>query len=384
MGGVTRGAPKRSVRARSAGLRSAPKVQRWIDLLAALLSRRFPAAFDDLARDVPAYRSGQKKGALSRMFERDKDELRAFGVPIESVPMAEGEQTGYRLRGTNFYLPYLAVAAGRGGGRGARGASKGGGYSALAPLAFEPDELAAVADASARVCILGDPMLRADAESAMRKLAFDLPVDAAKGSEGERIVPSRDRVDPALFVALGRALTDRKRVRFDYRAMASDATSRRSVEPYGLFFLSAHWYLAGHDRDRDGLRNFRLSRMAGAEVNAARSQTPDYEIPADFRLRDHARSRQPWELGGQDAGEAVVEFRADTGAVRGAAKLGEAIAGEPNRRRFVVRRPDAFARWLLSFAGGAVPVSPPALVDEYRELARRTLSVYAGADSNSE
>jgi len=31
------------------------KVQRWTDLLAALLIRRFPAPFDELARDIPAY-----------------------------------------------------------------------------------------------------------------------------------------------------------------------------------------------------------------------------------------------------------------------------------------------------------------------------------------
>ena len=34
---------------------ASPKLQRWIDLLAALLGHRLPATFEELARDVPAY-----------------------------------------------------------------------------------------------------------------------------------------------------------------------------------------------------------------------------------------------------------------------------------------------------------------------------------------
>ena len=36
------------------------------------------------------------------------------------------------------------------------------------------------------------------------------------------------------------------------------------------------------------------------------------------------------------------------------------------------RSPDALARWLLSFAGEAVPISPPELVADVRRLARET------------
>jgi len=88
------------------------KLQRWTDLIAALLARQYRATFDDLAREVPAYAAGldpDHKDSVKRTFERDKDELREFGVPIESVAVDEGENTGYRLRATKFYLPYLTV-----------------------------------------------------------------------------------------------------------------------------------------------------------------------------------------------------------------------------------------------------------------------------------
>jgi hypothetical protein len=37
---------------------------------------------------------------------------------------------------------------------------------------------------------------------------------------------------------------------------------------------------------------------------------------------------------------------------------------------------DAFLRWMLSFAGGMVPVSPPDVAAAYRDEIRRTLAVY--------
>ena len=37
---------------------------------------------------------------------------------------------------------------------------------------------------------------------------------------------------------------------------------------------------------------------------------------------------------------------------------------------------DAFARWILSFAGEALPVLPQSLVDAYKDTVRTTLAVY--------
>ena len=112
-------------------------------------------------------------------------------------------------------------------------------------------------------------------------------------------------------------------------------------------------------------------------MNGRRPGSPDYEIPPGFRLAEHARSRQAWELGDGDAVEAVVELRRGGGAAAAAARLGEPVAGHPDRRRFRVRRRDAFARWLLSFAGDLVPVSPAEIVDDYRALVRETLAHHA-------
>ena len=356
-----------------------PKIQRWLDLLAALLRHRYPVTFEQLIPEVPAYAADQKEESRRRAFERDKVELRKFGVPLETIENHDGEAPGYQLRVRDFYLPYLAVrgeSGGRGGSGGRPRVIDRYGYRSLQLLSFEPEELAAVADAATRGRELGDPLLAEHAESAMRKLACDLPVDA--GGRGEnggdaRLVPPRAAAAPDLLATLGEALEARKRVTFRYRSMTSDSTGPREVEPLGLFFLNQHWYLAARAPGDELVKNFRLSRMDAVEVNDRRPGTPDYEIPAGFRLREHARSRQAWELGAGDAVEAVIAFCARTGAAAAAFRLGDEVPGHPDRRRFTVRRLDAYARWLLAFAGNVVPVAPKSLMTEYQGLVRETL-----------
>lgn len=350
------------------------KLQRWTDLIAALLARQYPITFEDLTREVPAYAEGlnpDHKDSVKRTFERDKDELREFGVPIESVPLDEGESTGYRLHSNRFYLPYLTVAELE------RTSTTGRppGYRTLPQIEFDVDELGLVADAVQRLQQLGDPMLAEDARSAGAKLLFDAPSIRLAPLDAQ-IADAYDDASPETFDALAAALRRRKSVTFRYHAPSSGAITERRVDPYGLFFIYAHWYLAAFDRTRDGVRNFRLSRMSDVAINRKRAQSPDYEIPETFRLREHAQSRTAWDLGDTEPATAEVRFSGSTGAARAAMRMGEPVNGSDDLRRFAVRRPDVFARWLLSFTGDAQPVSPPALVDAFQQLARDTLALY--------
>lgn len=372
------------------------KLQRWVDLVAALLSRRAPASFAELAREVPEYalrleaceRATDAHArttimeTLKRTFERDKDELRDFGIPIESKDDGDGIVNGvYQLKRTDFYLPYLCVAAPDGTVTSPEKVDSYG-YQALTSLTFDADELQAVVDAAAGVRALGEPLLASHVESAMRKLAVDLPLDSALPSpDAPQLLTPRARADSATFDALGDALRRRKVVTFDYHAMSSDQTETREVEPYGLFFLSGHWYLAGRDRARGELRNFRLNRMGKVVVNAKKAQSADFDVPATFQLREHARSRHAWELGDGDAVRAVVAFEGSSGPTVAAMKLGAPVVGAPMLRAFDVRRIDAFARWLLSFAGELVPQSPEALVAAFRDEVQATAAIYAGSAS---
>jgi predicted DNA-binding transcriptional regulator YafY len=372
------------------------KLHRWLDLLAALLRRRYPASFADLRRDVPGYElEDVKEESVLRTFERDKDELRDLGVAIETLPPdAEGVVT-YRLRPGDFYLPLLSVcetawppqAELRQGPRATPPRPTGIGFQELPVLSLTPDECFALRRAAARVQGLGHPVLAADAANALRKLQFDLadfatdlPAAATPATDGDA------------FEVLGDALSLRKAVRFAYHSMGRDHVATRTVEPFGLVFLTGHWYLVARDLDAAALRQFRVSRIRDAVMTNNRRQHPDYDIPADFDLSRHATSRQAWELGDGDLVEVLVTFCGASGAVSQGAALGEPVveahaadSDDPDlarrTRRFRVRRPDAFLRWVLSFAGDARPVAPPSMVEAWRQLLADTRAAHVAGQA---
>lgn len=352
----------------------ASKIQRWVDLLAALLRRSYPVSFEELIRDIPGYQDpGQTAETRRRMFERDKDELRRFGVPISTRQNGENEQ-GYQLRRADFYLPYLELLQ-HGRTTPLEPRQDRWGYQSLPTLAFEPDELRAIEDVAHRLPMLGVPSVLEDGRSALRKLGAGLPpteIEAASAT-----------AHAATFDLLNDALERRKQVTFGYRSLSADTSRPRTVESYGLFFLGHHWYLAAVESgaDQPVVKNFRLSRMTDVAVNRTKPGTADYAIPADFQLREHAQSRQAWELGSADAIVAEVIIALDNGASKAVARLGEEVEGSPDRRRFRVRRLDPFARWVLGFAGAVVPVSPEELVTRHREMVQQTLALYRGVGS---
>lgn len=357
----------------------APKLQRWIDLLAALLRRRYPVTFEQIREEVPAYafREGDDAGkaAAQRMFERDKKELRAFGIPLQTITVDAGEVVGYRLPPRDFYMPYLSLVLD--GRRSEPRRVDRDGYRTLEQLAFEADELRAVVEAGSRVRQLAEPTLADDATSALRKLAVDLPLDAGLVREGsEERVAAHAQTPAEIFDLLSDALERRKWVEFDYDSMSSATLTRRQAAPLGLFFMSQHWYLAAAERDADRIKNFRLSRMRNVSVNREKPGTPDFETPPGFHLREHARSRHAWELGDGAGGEVVVRFTEATGVAVAGARLGVPVPGDAGARAFTVRRLDAFIRWLLPLGPSVEVVSPDAARDEYRRQVSATLARY--------
>ena len=368
---------------------SPDKLTRWLDLLAALLRRRVPVPFAELRADIPAYDApGVRPESLLRTFERDKDELRALGVAIESLQDAPGGEVRYRLRAEHFYLPFLLLGeATRPEGVELRRVARpdGPGYDRLPVLAISTDDHLALVRAALRVQGVGHPGLAADADAARRKLAVDLVDPELRATV--TTAPGAARVQPATFDLLGRALEARKVVTFTYHSIGRDVTGTRTAEPYGLVFLAGHWYLVARDVDASALRRFRLSRLADARLVRPGTAGGEYAIPADFNLRAHARSRHAWELGDGEEVPVLVRFRDPDGAVAATLPEGETVAAGPGvlERRFGVRRVEPFLRWVLSCAGEARVVAPPEAVAAWRRLLERARDAQraAGAEAGA-
>ena len=208
------------------------KTERLLNLVICLLATRRYLPAEQIRRAVPGYADSDE--AFKRMFERDKEELRELGIPLEvGSDSIWDDEVGYRIRRSDYELPEISL---------------------------EPDE-AAVLGVAARVWQRAS--LAGAASGALLKLR-------AAGIQTSEAVPAgiEPRVDTpeSAFPALWEAVRDRRPVAFDYRTAEAVEPSRRHLEPWGVVSWRGRWYVAGHDRDRDGIRVFRLSRVVGGVV----------------------------------------------------------------------------------------------------------------------
>jgi proteasome accessory factor B len=365
------------------------KTQRWLDLIAFLVGRRVPVEVEQIMEAVPAYAEKYVEGGdraretVRRMFERDKDELRDLGIPIETVPLSlyhgAEEVLAYRLQNKDFYLPYLKLVA-----PGAPGAPQRASQH-QARVDLSEDQVGLIADSLATVSWLPASPFKREADSALRKLTFDLDDAARMGASPVLFVdrPGAGEIRARVRV-LSDALLARKRVRFTYHGIVSGEDTERDVAPYGLLFQRGHWYLIGHDELRDAVRVFRVGRMDEPRANAKSPKTPDYEIPDDFSLEEY-RDRDAWELGSDEdrtiAARVQFEFPTSVWAERnGYGELDKTFPDGAQVRTFGVRQVNPFLRWILSLEGRAKILEPAPLAGELRSLAREVLAVHEASD----
>lgn len=293
-----------------------------------------------------------------RMFERDKAMLEDLGIPIEWIPPeedADPDNGGYRIDEKRFFLPEVRLT---------------------------PAEMAVV-------LLAGSPLLeqegfpyRHELRLALEKLRLGA-TDVARASHVAVNVPmihGGATVERSLESLAG-ALVRRKRVGFTYRDWQSGGATSRKVDPYGLFCAGGGWYLVGFSHERGAIRQFAVHRMERVTVNAAKPRSPDFEVPASFRLDDWAR-RAPWTWERHAPVRAVLECAPEV-AWLVERKLGaKAAAGSGGWQRVEVdgvTNVDALADWALGFADRVRAVEPAALRDAIRTRLEAVLSRYERA-----
>lgn len=366
------------------------KLQRWIDLLAYLAKRQFPVERADIWRQVPGYAQGadgtaRQKATVRRTFERDKDELRALGVPIESVPQPQrfggDEAVAYRLA-PGYRLPVLRLMQAE---RSDDGALQEGCYHArfATNFALSREEANAALRGLQELATLPAFPWAAAARSAFRKLALDLEPVVPAGAPVQYAPDPEAVANAKLLDSLSAALHRRKRVAFRYRSMSRPEETNRQVRPYGLLVEQGRWYLIGHDEARDDVRTFRVGRMSELVANRRSPGTPDFDLPSTFRLQDYS-NRKAWELGDPRAEpeEADVLFQLPRAHWAERNGLGEFVEHRPcgaQLRRFGVRNRDSFLRWVLSLLGEARIEAPAEMRHDLRQMARSVARKHEGA-----
>lgn len=224
------------------------KLDRLLNLVAALLDTSVPLTAEELRERIPGYPEGAE--AFHRSFERDKDDLRELGIPVETVTVGHHEQpkAAYTIQRSRYELR---------------------------DPGFELDELAAIHLAATTIQLEGlDP---SEAQEGLRKLGGVPSTEAVDPAVGAVPVP-----DPLLDLFV--AVLERRPVSFAY------GDEERHVEPHRLQFERGRWYLTGHDRDRGQRRSFRLDRFTGP---VRLGEEDAFERPDDVR----GVQLRPWEMG---------------------------------------------------------------------------------------
>jgi proteasome accessory factor B len=290
------------------------RLERLINLTAALLEAERPLTADELHQRLPGY--AENVQAFRRAFERDKEVLREMGVPLvleEVDPSAQPGLEGYRIPKDEYYLEDPGL---------------------------DPDELAALHLAASAVELEG-----ARGVEALWKLGGWVAEEGPPPAMAA--LPGAAHLGPA-FAAISR----RQPVTFTYRG------GERHVDPWRLAFRNGHWYLLGRDRDRDGERNFRLDRIDSEIVPDESSAAFD---PPEFTSGPAA----PWQMGAEEpvrarllvdsdhAGWAIGQVGSDAIESRGGD--GSVVLG------VTVTNRSAFRSFVLGFLDHAEVLDPPEL-----------------------
>jgi proteasome accessory factor B len=298
------------------------KTERLLGLVVCLLSTRRALTAAQIREAVPGYPDSFE--AFKRMFERDKEELRELGIPLETDLAAPGdEEAGYRIRRQAYELPEITL---------------------------EPDE-AAVLGLAARV------WQRAELEGAAAGALLKLRAAGIDAEDTQTGIEPRVHTGEAAFGPLWEAVMARRPVTFSYRAAGRSGAQQRKLEPWGVVNRHGRWYVAGHDMDRDAVRVFRLSRIEGA---VSFSGPPgSITVPPGTDVRELVRD---WDS--SPPAHRTATLRVRTGA------------GHGLRRHALAERADGdgwdtievsfhdigwYADYLASFGADVIAVDPPDL-----------------------
>lgn len=317
----------------------APKSERLLNLLIMLLVQRRPIAKDRIRELLYA---DSRPDAFEKMFERDKEELRSLGVPVEvaTIDPLFDDEVGYRIPVDEFALPDVSLT---------------------------PEEAAVVALATRAWQHATMAQATTDAVRKLTAAGADLDLGALD-------IAQSAAVDEPAFARCWEAVCERTAIEFRYRRPHETEPRLRHVQPWGVVRSAGRWYVVGHDTDRDAERVFRLDRVVG-EV-ALVGEAHAYTVPPDTDLRAVIERLSPEPA----APHAVLLARKDTGHTfrRRATRISPGVEGPDGTHewdRIDLDRPHRGLVDLVLYHGpDVVLVEPPALREE---LVRRLRAVVA-------
>ncbi|MFV0373272.1 helix-turn-helix transcriptional regulator [Microbacterium sp.] len=316
--------------------------ERLVNLVVALLATEQGLTKEAILSSVAGYREqaegGAGKDALEKMFERDKENLRGLGVPIETIGDHADPQD---LRDARYRIPVAE-------------------YALPVDVEFTPSELAVLNLAGG---VWSESSMSAPARSGLRKIrALGIEVDAPIIGYSPRI-----SLHEPSFAPLQHAIEQARVVEFSYLKGGDTAPRVRRVQPLALIEYEARWHLFGIDLGVQSDRTFLLSRIV-TDVTVTRTRF-------DAGLRTGAGERAIEGLRAV-AARNRAQLEVDPGT-EAALRLGRRAT--PADQGVYVSYVDlhVFADELASYGPEVRVVSPPELRSGVIDRLRRTSEAHA-------
>lgn len=168
------------------------------------------------------------------------------------------------------------------------------------------------------------------------------------------------------------ALSSGLQLELTYQGMEDNEARTRLVDPLGLFCYRQVWYLHAHDHGKDGLRNFRLSRISDARKT-------DQPVKHEAKLELDEASYHKWDVEGQQ--KQTVRFR----VTRSLARWLKENPPHPSQTfhdhvvTYQVSNPLEMTRWITSLYGLEV-LEPDELREELRKVCLELFEIYGGSE----
>lgn len=317
-----------------------PVEERLFSLVLALLATETGLTKNEILSTVQGYRQRFKSGGdnanLERQFERDKDDIRDLGVPLETLDSPGDAGNNQTLR---YRIPK-------------------GAYELPEDVTFTSEETALL---NLAAMVWREGSLSGESRRALLKLrSLGMTADEPLLGYAPRI-----RLRDAAFDPLDAAIRKQVSVRFQYLKPGEERATDRDVIPLALVQYQGRWHLSAQEPDGDR-KVFLLRRIVGGVTHGKAVVMPD----GDHTAEAFAGLEEVWE---RNVAELEVVPGSDA-ATRLANRNGAEVTGD----RVIVHFVDLniLADELSGFGPEVLVLGPPALREAVLDRLRGVVAAH--------
>jgi proteasome accessory factor B len=235
--------------------------ERLLNITLALISTNIGMTKAELFSAIRDYRNDIEKGislkSLEKKFERDKDDLRASGIQLETrildSDMGDNQETRY----------------------------------IISPSGFQGPQDVKLNATQLQILQLASTVWRQASLSSDAALGLDRLRALGTASPTSDLIGFAPRIKTheSSFSPLTNAITNRNSVSFAYRKPGQSSAETRNLQPWRISHIEGQWIVQGWDIDAEDYRNFLLKRI----VSEVTINADEFDAPSEVQVAELQR-----------------------------------------------------------------------------------------------